>query len=61
MELVSPKSGISLKKREVIVYCARNLADFQQPKYVFIVENIPKNNMGKISRLHLAEHFSKES
>lgn len=56
---VSPKIGASLTKRELAVYCARNLADFQQPRVIFIVDEIPKNNMGKITRLTLEEYFSK--
>ena len=31
-------------------YCARHLADFQQPQKIFIVDHLPKNTMGKLQR-----------
>jgi len=56
--VAAPKVGETLTKREVAVYCAKNLADFQQPRVIFIVEEIPKNHMGKITRLTLEKHFA---
>lgn len=55
---VAPKAEQTLTKREIAAYCARNLADFQQPRQIFVVDEIPKNNMGKITRLTLEKYFT---
>lgn len=52
---VVPEEGASLTKRAVSVYCARNLADFQQPHYVFILKKLPKNAMGKLLKSKIVE------
>ncbi|MCR5107247.1 MAG: acyl--CoA ligase, partial [Lachnospiraceae bacterium] len=44
------KKDSELTKRDIQVYCVRNLADFQQPHYIFITEELPKNPMGKLMR-----------
>ncbi|MCR4923131.1 MAG: acyl--CoA ligase [Lachnospiraceae bacterium] len=49
------KEGMELSKRDVSVYCVRNLADFQQPHYIFFVESLPKNSMGKLVRSKIYE------
>lgn len=49
------KKGTSLTKREVQVFCARNLADFQQPHKIFFLDSLPKNAMGKQLRMKLPE------
>lgn len=35
-------------------YCSKNLAKIKQPKYVEIVEEIPRNSVGKVlmSKVH---------
>ena len=55
--VAAPKADVQLTKRELAVYCAKNLADFQQPRLIFIVDEIPKNNMGKITRMTLGKYF----
>lgn len=52
---VVPKRGATLTKRSISVHCARNLADFQQPHYVFIVSELPKNAMGKLLKSKIIE------
>ncbi len=56
----SPADGMELSEREIAVACARNLADYQQPRKIFIVDEIPKNAMGKISRVQLGEIFREQ-
>ena len=51
--LVLQKDKVSL--RDVKVSCAKNLADYQQPIKYFIVDEVPKNNMGKLMKRVLIE------
>ena len=39
-----------LGKREIQRYCVEHLAMYQQPREIFIVSSIPKNDMGKTNR-----------
>lgn len=56
--VAAPKPGMTLTEREIAVFCARNLADFQQPRRIYVVDEIPKNAMGKISRVNLEKLFN---
>lgn len=38
-----------LSKKDIQKYCVENLAIYQQPREVVIVDSIPKNDMGKIN------------
>ena len=49
------REGSELKKRTVQAYCAKNLADFQQPHKIFFLSELPKNAMGKPAKLKLPE------
>ena len=42
--------------RSLKAYCAKNLADFQQPHKIFIVDSLPKNTMGKLQRMAILDH-----
>ncbi len=44
-----------LTMREVKIFCARNLADFQQPHKIFFLGELPKNVMGKLIKGKLPE------
>lgn len=44
------KEDCELTERTIKTYCARNLADFQQPHKIFFVDALPKNAMGKLMR-----------
>lgn len=39
--------------RSLRLFCAKKLADFQQPHHFFFVEKLPKNTMGKLERRKL--------
>jgi long-chain acyl-CoA synthetase len=54
--VAAPKNGETITEREIAVACAKNLADFQQPRKIFVVDEIPKNAMGKISRVNLSKY-----
>lgn len=46
---------MKITKKKIQLFCARNLADFQQPHKVFIVDELPKNAMGKVLKVKLPE------
>lgn len=56
---VVPKEDMELKERTIKTYCARNLADFQQPHKIFIVDKLPKNTMGKLQRMNILSYIQK--
>lgn len=37
-----------IDERTIRFHCAQNLADYQQPRKIIFVENLPKNSMGKV-------------
>ena len=43
--------------RSLKTYCARNLADFQQPHKIFVVDKLPKNTMGKLQRIAILDYI----
>lgn len=49
------KEGMTITKREVQIFCARNLADFQQPHKIFFLNELPRNAMGKLTKMKLPE------
>lgn len=52
---VVPEDGVELTKKKIQIFCARNLADFQQPHKVFFLDELPKNAMGKVVKMRLPE------
>jgi amino acid adenylation domain-containing protein len=52
--IVALRSGSALGEPEVLRYCAERLEDFMVPKYVEILDVMPKTANGKIDKLHLA-------
>ena len=53
---VVPKEDQEINLRALKTYCARNLADFQQPHKIFIVDKLPKNTMGKLQRMAILDY-----
>ncbi len=47
-----------MKMRELQRLCARELADYQQPRDYIVVDALPRNTMGKILKRDLVEKFS---
>jgi long-chain acyl-CoA synthetase len=45
---VVPRSPGPFDRRALRFHCAERLADFQQPRKYFVVDALPKNNMGKV-------------
>lgn len=54
---VVPKKNCIVKSREIRLFCAKRLADFQQPHKIFIVKELPKNTMGKLKRSALYDYI----
>lgn len=50
---VVPQENSVLSAHAIQLYCARNLADFQQPHQIFIVDCLPRNAMGKLQRMNI--------
>jgi acyl-CoA synthetase (AMP-forming)/AMP-acid ligase II len=55
-----PSTGLrtSLSENQLLEFCRRALSTWQVPKRIFIVDSIPTNERGKISRRELAKRFS---
>ncbi len=47
----------SLSIRELQRLCAKELADFQQPREFILVDSLPKNPMGKVLRYKLIDRY----
>lgn len=56
---VVPKEERDISVRALRTYCARNLADFQQPHKIFIVDKLPRNIMGKLQRMSILDYIRK--
>ena len=54
---VVPNDKNTFNLREVMVHCAKKLADFQQPRKYFVMDVLPRNNMGKLLRRVLADNL----
>lgn len=54
---VVPRDDADLKLRTLKTFCARNLADFQQPHKIFILDKLPKNTMGKLQRMNILPYI----
>ena len=47
------KEGVNLSEKDILRYCSKNLEDFMVPKYVELVETLPKTESGKIKKVGL--------
>ena len=52
---VVPKSGMRMAEDELMAYCQSMLARFKVPKYIIFVDELPKNDTGKINRAALKQ------
>ncbi len=50
-------ANVDLRENELMEFCRTALSGWQVPKRIFIVDSIPTNERGKISRRELAERF----
>ncbi len=56
---VVPKDGMTVTVEEIMAHCADYLPKTKVPKFVEIVEDIPKTHSGKLLRKKLREHDSR--
>lgn len=54
--MISAQEGCSITSQEVFKWCRENLEDKKVPKNFYIVDKIPKNDAGKISKKALKEY-----
>ncbi len=54
---IVPREDCEISIRSIQIYCARHLADFQQPHKIFVVDHLPKNTMGKLQRMNILEYI----
>ena len=50
-------ANVDLRENELMEFCRTTLSGWQVPKRIFIVDSIPTNERGKISRRELAKRF----
>jgi len=50
-------ANVDLRENELMEFCRTVLSGWQVPKRIFIVDSIPTNERGKISRRELAKRF----
>jgi fatty-acyl-CoA synthase len=55
---VVPRVGSTVSAEDVIAHCRERLAGFKTPKYVLIVDSLPKNPSGKILKRELRTVYS---
>lgn len=55
---VVPADKTAFDLRKLRFHCAERLADFQLPRKFFIVDELPRNAMGKVMKLQLVKTFS---
>jgi long-chain acyl-CoA synthetase len=51
-------AGSNVDENELLEFCRRGLSGWQVPRRIFIVDEIPVNERGKISRRELARRFA---
>ncbi len=55
---VVPANKSAFDLRQLRFHCCERLADFQQPRKFFIVDELPRNDMGKLMKLQLVKTFA---
>jgi malonyl-CoA/methylmalonyl-CoA synthetase len=56
--VVVPDEGQSVSDVDIITFCKANIANFKVPKAVMVVDELPRNAMGKVQKNVLRERFS---
>lgn len=54
---VVAREDYEINERSIRTYCARHLADFQQPHMIFVLDKLPKNTMGKLQRTAIFDYI----
>jgi len=59
--VVVAKTGVNISVRELQRLCAKELADYQQPRHYIFSTSIPKNAMGKVMKKVLIQQLSDQT
>ena len=59
MAAVVKKADSSLSAGDIIQHCKTNLGSFKKPKYVYFLDAIPRDSMGKVSKCDLLDIHNK--
>ncbi len=54
-------AGVGLTESSILEFCRRRLSGWRAPKQIFLVDEIPINERGKISRRDLAQRFAAQN
>ncbi len=52
-----PKPGATLSPEEVNAYCKSRIASFKAPQYIAVVDELPRNAMGKVLKTDLRQLY----
>jgi len=58
---VVPTDKETFDLRQLRFHCCERLADYQQPRKFFVVDELPKNGMGKLMKFELVRQFATET
>ena len=59
MAIVVLKNGEETTADEVMEHCRANLASFKRPRAVVFVDELPRNQMGKVLKKELRKKYGK--
>ncbi|MBT4687445.1 MAG: AMP-binding protein [Rhodospirillaceae bacterium] len=57
--LVVPREGMTVKGAELETFCRERLASFKVPRRIEVVNELPRNPMGKVQKFKIVEDLSK--
>ena len=55
--VVVAQAGLSVSGADIIAFCKANIANFKVPKRVIMLDELPRNTMGKVQKNVLRERF----
>lgn len=58
--VVSLAPGFAATEEELIAFCKDNIASYKKPGSIDIVDELPKNNYGKVVKLELRAKYWKD-
>jgi acyl-CoA synthetase (AMP-forming)/AMP-acid ligase II len=56
---VTLSNGIALSSEDILAHCRRKLPAFKTPKFIVLLDELPKNARGKVDRNQLADVWMK--
>jgi acyl-CoA synthetase (AMP-forming)/AMP-acid ligase II len=59
MAVVVVKKGQEATAEEIMEYCRANLASFKRPRSVAFMDELPRNQMGKVLKKDLRAKYGK--